>query len=473
MMLLMILYAIFALVGAATPFGQPSSSNHLDANISSNPTYKVEDFQVHHEFRRPESRLKHYNTKGEATCILKGIGQRKPYWQPKGAREFFHKRSEVPFRNVIHIIENNATNISTAYTLSNIMKTFNPHWKRFLHIGLRWKVVDIDGGPPEHCRAICETCFDAAEEFGAEEFICHHQIDHGLFRKVKWPQPQPWTCRTSMRIIDHWKTPLDKEAESHWVRRRGKFTSVGDGNVPDLPARVYNEVFGHQETYNAVDDRIRGGDMDILVFPNRPATRMYATEIKCRDTIPCNKPYCVEQDIFAIGTDCYPYNQWTERKGSPFSLLEGLNDQLNLPRWATLYYTGLVPAMNDPGLLLYYHHPKWPNQGIEMAAALDLPWTHFAKGPLTVRGRMDWAMKRYGEWFSDWKKGKIPMLLSGVGVKENWTDIDPFRGTQAAARFVKLTPNVNSKGDRYSFRNWCFNVPMNAYKQCLPDRDLS
>ena len=191
-----------------------------------------------------------------------------------------------------------------------------------------------------------------------------------------------------MRIIDHWETPLDKEERSYWVQLCGNYTRVGVGKIPDLSARVYYQVSGKQEPYNLMDERRRGGIIDMLEFKNRPVTQIYATELRCRETRICNEPHCATDNIFAIGSECATYNQWLDlRAEAPYRVLEATLEATNLPRWATFWYPGLLAAMNDPGLLLYYHHPKWPNSGLDLAAALDLPWTSRIYGLLHADGR--------------------------------------------------------------------------------------
>lgn len=273
-----------------------------------------------HDAVRPQNRLSWREPHDDAYCLLAGVGRREVYWQPEIARKLFHTPYDYNKDRAINPAFQNFWNRDPVTgkwkSFSIFLATANPHWvlmKDVANEDITERVHPHLQHRTEACRLYCRTCFDAAQETGAEGFICSraesenasHDIRHSL-------SAASGICRTGMVTGD----PVGRDNICHWVGR--------------------NYICG--QTFRKD-------------FAQEGAPRNVYPSLSCEDFWACEGKKCMLNNntmVMAEGKRCRLVpavrvkNSRTSRH--PYSV----------PRFGLFAYEDLASAMADPTIKVYY-----------------------------------------------------------------------------------------------------------------------
>ena len=333
--------------------------------------FNVSNFQTWrliHDSVRPKERLDWRQPMEHAYCILSGVGKRPIYWQPKLVQDFFHQHHQHSHREQGPMFPQHSshgtrghdfqyfwntdtnTNQTKAYSMFITASSFREHPLRGLgKVTIPMYQTKRGKHRLEHCRQTCETCFDAAQETGAEQFICTREEKdrHDSY-------PGNGLCRAAMVLGD----PIGRSRTCQITRRTNR--ACGD----DL-----------EEVY-AQDGAVRNP------YPS----------LECDSIRPCKTDACQlnETRLLAQGASCKLLAG--DRGGSMTAVAKA--------RWPLLGYTSLAQAMNDSSLFIYYQGFSRDATSEEKAFVLDSA-SFFAP---------DLPVKEYGTWWTNYTPGESTPL---------------------------------------------------------------
>ncbi|CAF9927181.1 MAG: hypothetical protein GOMPHAMPRED_004339 [Gomphillus americanus] len=327
-----------------------------------------------HDKARPKERFDWRQPRRQAYCILSGVGKRPVYWQPKLVQDFFyqphqhsHREQGPMFPQHNHAARGHDfqyfwntdvhTNLTKAYSM--FLTSSPARWNEIS----RWQ---NDAMMPryklkkskyrlEHCRQACETCFDAARETGAEQFICSREEGGKHHGKGGF-------CRAAMILGD-------AIGRSETCQTTGTYNRLCADKLPEVYAQDGAVPNLHP---SLICDSIRPCTTDACQVSND--TRLLAQAASCK--------LLARLDSSAM-------------------------DAVGKPRWPLLGYTSLSQAMNDSSLFVYYQDFSTDATAEEKAFVLDSP-SRFALGI---------PPEEYGPWWTGYSVGEpTPFGWNGTNV---------------------------------------------------------